>query len=166
MRSKRSSRVTTNLIERVRSILASKDLTLHQASRKSEKLYGRSSPYFLPHNLYFDLRLGTSSPSIYQLSSLSRISGYRLADWLQVFGFHLEDISRLQIQLPSNRTVLLNSSLDDPDAWVPWLDTRPRTTPAPPVAPLAHLLEFTHRRRLRSLSEIGRSSISLRKDRQ
>jgi len=154
VRSKRSSRMTTNLIERVRSILASKDLTLHQASRKSEKLYGRSSPYFLPHNLYFDLRLGTSSPSIYQLSSLSRISGYRLADWLQVFGFHLEDLSRLQIQLPSNRTVLLNSSLDDPHSLVPWLDNRPRTTPAPPVAPLAHLLEFTHRRRLRSLSGI------------
>jgi hypothetical protein len=153
--SKRSSRTTTNLIERVRSILASKDLTLHQVSRKSETLYGRSSPYFLPHNLYFDLRLGTSSPSIYQLFSLSRISGYRLADWLQVFDFRLEDLSRLQILLPSNRTVLLNSSLDDPNVWVPWFDNRPRTGAPPQVAPLAHLLEFTHRRRLRSLSEIG-----------
>ena len=147
--------LTTNLIERVRSILASKDLTLHQASRQSETLYGRSSPYFLPHNLYFDLRRGTFSPSIHQLFALSRISGYRLADWLRVFGFHLEDLSRLQILLPSNRTVLLNSSLDDPNAWVPWFDNRSHTSPAPPVAPLAHLLKFTHRRRLRSLSEIG-----------
>ncbi len=155
MRSKRSSRTTTNLIERVRSILASKGLTLHQASRKSEILYGRSSPHFLPHNLYFDLRLGTSSPSIYQLVSLSRISGYCLADWLRIFGFHLEDLSRLQILLPSNRTVLLNSSLDDPNSWIPWVDNRPSTTPTPPVAPLAHLLQFTHRRRLRSLSELG-----------
>jgi len=155
VRSKRSSRTTTNLIERVRSILASKDLTLHQASRKSETLFGRSSPCFLPHNLYFDLRLGTSSPSIYQLFSLSRISGYRLADWLQVFGFRLEDLTRLQILLPSKRTVLLNSSLDDPNAWIPWFDNRPHVNPAPPVAPLAHLLKLTHRRRLRSLSEIG-----------
>ena len=153
MRSKRNSHKTTNLIERVRSILASKYLTLHQVSRKSETLYGRSSPYFLPHNLYFDLRAGTFSPSIHQLFALSRISGYRLADWLKVFGFHLEDLSRLQILLPSNRTVLLNSSLDDPNAWVPWLDNRVHTTPAPAVAPLAHLLGFTHCRRLGSLSE-------------
>jgi hypothetical protein len=153
--SHRSLRTTTDLIERVRSILASRSLTLHQVSRRSEALYGRSSPYFLPHNLYFDLRSETFSPSIHQLFALSRISGYRLADWLRVFGFHLDDLSRLQILLPSNRTVLLNSSLDDPNAWVPWLDNRPRTTPVPPVAPLVHLLEFTHRRRLRSLSEIA-----------
>jgi hypothetical protein len=155
VRSQRNSRTTTDLIERIRSILASKSLTLHQASRRSETLYGRSSPYFIPHNLYFDLRLETFSPSIHQFFALSRISGYRLGDWLRVFGFHLEDLSRLQILLPSNRTVLLNSSLDDPNAWVPWLENRPRTTPVPPVAPLAQLLEFTHRRRLRSLSEIS-----------
>lgn len=160
MRSQRSSRTANNLIERVRSILASKDLTLHRASRQSETMYGRSSPYFLPHNLYFDLRSGRFSPSIHQLFALSRISGYLFADWLRVFGFQLEDLSRLQILLPSRRTVLLNSSLDDPNAWVPWFDTRPHTTPAPPVAPLAHLLKFTHLRRLRSLSEIaGRSFI-------
>jgi hypothetical protein len=61
----------------------------------SEKLYGRSSPYFLAHNLYFNLRLGTSGPSIYQLSSLTRIPGYRLANWLQVPGFHLEGLCQV-----------------------------------------------------------------------
>jgi hypothetical protein len=155
VRSGRSSRTTTDLIERVRSILASRSLTLHKASRQSETLYGRSSPYFLPHNLYFDLRRETFSPSIHQLFALSRISGYRLADWMRVFGFHLEDLSRLQILLPSNRTVLLNSSLDDPNAWIPWFDNISRGSPDPPVAPLAHLVKFTHRRRLRSLSEIS-----------
>jgi len=153
--SERSSRTANNLVERVRSILASKDLTLHRVSRQSETLYGRLSPYFLPHNLYFDLRPGTFSPSIHQIFALSRISGYRFTDWLRVFGFHLEELPRLQILLPASRTVLLNSSLDDPNAWVPWLDNRSHITPAPTVAPLAHLLKFTHRRRLRSLSEIG-----------
>ena len=155
MRSQRRSRTNNNLVERVRSILAGKNLTLNRVSLQSEILYGRSSPYFIPHNLYFDLRTGTFSPSIHQLFALSRISGYLFTDWLRVFGFHLEDLPRLQVLLPSSRTVLLNSSLDDPNAWVPWLDNRPRPTPAPAVAPLAHLLEFTHRRRLGSLSEIG-----------
>jgi hypothetical protein len=154
VRPKLSSRTTTNLIERVRSILASKNLTLHQASRRSEELYGLSSPYFLPHNLYYDLRRGNFGPSIYQVFALSRISGYRLSDWLQVFGFHLTDLPRLQILLPSNRTVLLNSSLHDPNAWVSWFDNRPINTPVPPVAPLAQLLEVTHRRQIQSLSGI------------
>lgn len=152
---KRAPLTTADLVERVQSILASKDLTLHQASRKTEKLYGRGSAYFLPHNLYYELRLGTSTPSIYQLFALSRISGYRLDDWLRVFGFHLEDLPRLQILLPSNRTVLLNSSLDDPNSWIPWLGNKQSNSFVPPIAPLTSLLEFTHCRRLRSLSEIA-----------
>jgi hypothetical protein len=151
----RASRTTDNLVERVRSILASKDLSLHQVSCQSETLYGRSLPYFLPHNLYFALRSGISSPSIYQLFALSRISGYRLADWLLVFGFNLEDLPRLQILLPSTRTVLLNSSLDDHDSWVPWLENKRPANQIPAVAPLTQLLEFTHYRRLWSLLDLG-----------
>src|SRR5580692_9610925 len=56
-------------------------------------MYGRSSPYFLPHNLYFDLRGGTFSPSIYQFLALSRIAGYRLPDWARLFGADLENIA-------------------------------------------------------------------------
>ncbi len=146
---------TTDRPERVQAILASKDLTLYQVSQKSEVLYGRSSPYFLPHNLYYDLRHGTFSPSIYQLSVLSRVSEYRLNDWLRAFGFNVEDIPRLQVLLSSSRTVLLNSSLDDPYAWIPWLENRAGNTPAPPIAPIAQLLEFTHHRRIGSMSEIS-----------
>lgn len=56
-------------------------------------MYGRSSPYFLPHNLYFDLRGGTFSPSIYQFLALSRIAYYRLPDWARLFGADLENIA-------------------------------------------------------------------------
>src|SRR6202041_2451011 len=118
------------------SILALKDLTLYQASRQSEKLFGRSSPYFLPHNLYYDLRRGTLSPSIYQVVAFSRITGYRLSDWLRVFGADLEDIARLQVSLPARRTILVDSSLADLYAWVPWLRDRISDVPVPPVAPL------------------------------
>ena len=154
-RRRKKSQATTDLAERIHSILALKDLTLYQASQRSEKLYGRSSPYFLPHNLYYDLRGGTFSPSIYQFAAFSRITGYRLSDWLRVFGADREDIARLQVSLPSSRTILLDSSLADPDAWVPWLRNRIGDIPAPPIAPLGQLLEPTGPRRLRSLSEVG-----------
>jgi hypothetical protein len=143
---------TIDFADRLRAILESKNLTLHQVSQQSEVQYGRSSPYFLPHNLYYDLRRGRFSPSIYQLSVLSRVSNYLLNDWLRAFGFNVEDIPRLQVVMPSNRTVLLNSSLDDPQAWVPWLENTLRDTPTSPLAPLVELVESTDRRRLDSIS--------------
>ena len=79
---------------RVRNILATKGLTLRQVSQKAEILYGRSSPFFLPHNLYYDLGLDTFTPSLHQLFALSRISNYRLADWLCVFGVLHENLEK------------------------------------------------------------------------
>jgi hypothetical protein len=157
-RRKKKSQPTTDLAERIQSILALKDLTLYQVSQQSEKLYGRSSPYFLPHNLYFDLRDGAFSPSVYQLFALSRITGYRLPDWVRLFGGNLENIPRLQTSLPSHRTILLDSSLSDPYAWVPWFRNRVGDNSPPPVAPLVRLLERSGPKRLGSLSESnGRS---------
>jgi hypothetical protein len=124
---------------------------LHQASHRSATLFGRSSPYYLPHNLYYDLSHGSFSPSLFQLSAFSQISNYRLRDWLQVFGFDIEAIPRLQIQLPSKRTALLESSLDDPNSRIPWF--RNLRSGAPPVdtVPLSQLLDWTGPRRLDSL---------------
>ena len=112
------------LAERLQRILASRNLTLHQVSQKSEALYGRSSPYFIPHNLYYDLRTADFSPSIHQLCALSHVSNYQLHDWLRVFGLYVQDIPRLQILLDSKRTVLLNSLLDDPLELVPWFKSK------------------------------------------
>jgi len=144
-----------DLAERVHSVLASKHLTLSQISQLSAARFGRSSPYFLPHTLYHEFRLGTFSPSLHQLFALSQTSGYRFSDWLRVLGCDLEDIPRLQVLLPSKRTMLLDSSLVDADAWIPWFRNRARGTSAPPIAPLAQLLELTAPRQLRSLPEIG-----------
>jgi hypothetical protein len=155
-RRREKSRLETNLPERMQSILALKDLTLYQVSQRSERLYGRSSPYFLPHNLYFDLRGGTFSPSIYQFFALSRITGYQLRDWVRLFGADLENIPRLQASLPSKRTILLDSSLADPHAWIPWFRNRIGDRPAPPIAPLGQLLEFSGSKRPGSLSERNR----------
>jgi hypothetical protein len=156
-----------DLAERVRSILASKHFTLSQISQKTAARFGRSSPYFLPHTLYHEFRLGTFSPSLHQVFALSQISGYRYFDWLRALGCHLEDIPRLQVLVPSKRTVQLDSSLVDPDAWIPWFRNRTRSASVPPIAPLAQLLEVTAPRRLRFLSEIGnRGFLYLRIGRQ
>jgi transcriptional regulator with XRE-family HTH domain len=90
---------------------------------------------------------------------LSRISGYRVADWLRVFGFDLEDITRLQILLPSKRTMVLDTSLTEPNEWMPWLRNRPLGEPIPLVTPLARLLELGPRKRIASVSQLDRHFI-------
>jgi transcriptional regulator with XRE-family HTH domain len=156
-----SARVTEELsasvplAERIQSILASRGLTLYRVSQQSAALYGQSSPYFLPHNLYSDLRVGSFRPSIHQIVALSNISGYRLADWLRVFGFNLEDITRLQILLPSKRTILLDTLLTDPDDWVRWPQNRFSSVPVPPMVPLAKMLKLTNSQRISSLSKVN-----------
>ena len=143
----------TELATRVKSILASKNLTLHQASQTSARLFGRSSPYYLPHNLYYDLSHGHFSPSLFQLFAFSHISNYRLRDWLRVFGFDIEAIPRLQIQLPSKRTGLLESSLDDPLSRISWFRNRDAGIPSSGPTPLSQLIEWTESRRIDSLRE-------------
>ena len=141
------------LAERVKSILTTKQLTLHQASRTSATLFGRRSPYYLPHNLYYDLSHGHFSPSLLQLAAFSRISNYRLRDWLRVFGFEIEAIPRLQIQFRSKRTALLESSVDDPNSRIRWFRSLHAGALPTDIVPLAHLLEWTEPSRLVSLSE-------------
>jgi hypothetical protein len=63
----------------------------------------------IPRNFYQDLRTTTFSPDIFQVFALSAISGYRLADWLRLFGFPFEQIPRLQLSIPAKRTILLDS---------------------------------------------------------
>jgi hypothetical protein len=131
-----------DLAERVKSILETRHLSLYQVSQRSEAIYGHGSPYSLSHNLYYELRLGTFSPSLYQLFALSRISDYRLADWISVFALDLEEIPCLQISLPTNRTIVLDSSAGDPTDWFPWFRNRSSNQDIPPVAPLSQLLEL------------------------
>src|SRR5260370_37900220 len=97
---------STELAKRVKSILAIRKLTLSRASQQSAALFGRSSPCYLPHNLYYEFRQSGFTPSIFQLFALSRISNYRLADWLRVFGFDIEAVPHLQIQIPARRTIV------------------------------------------------------------
>jgi transcriptional regulator with XRE-family HTH domain len=154
-RTRDGSPISASIAERVQAILDSKELTLYRVSRESSQLYGHPSPYFLPHNLYYDLRTGGFRPSIHQIAALSRISGYRVADWLRVFGYSLEDITRLQVLLPSKRTIVLDTSLTDPNEWISWFDDRPDEGSVPRITPLAKFLKAVPARRIRSLQDPG-----------
>lgn len=131
-----------NVADRVKSILASRRLTLYQASIKSASIFGRDSPYHLPHNFYYDLRRPGFSPSLCQILALSRISNYELMDWLRVFGFEIDAIPRLQVQFTSSRTILLDSSLDDANSLIPWFRNLHSGGSPSGIRPLSQLLEW------------------------
>src|SRR5207248_875635 len=84
-----------------------------------------------------------------------RISNYRLADWLWLFGFDLGDLTRLEILLSSKRTVLLDPSLDDPHAAIPWFESKTLEAPQSAVVPLGRLLDSASPRPIALLAEIN-----------
>ncbi|HEV2172357.1 MAG TPA: hypothetical protein VGR71_02265, partial [Nitrospira sp.] len=83
--------------------------------------------------------------------ALSHITHYRLSDWLKVFGLDLDRIFRLQLLIPRRRTILLDSTVHDTYAWIPWFADRPHFAPAPAIAPLGYFLASAPPRRAEDL---------------
>ena len=115
----RSSRVNDfgeKAVSRLRSIFASRGLTLHQVSLESERLYGPESPFRISHTLYHSLANSQSfGPSLPQVCALSRISGYQLEEWLEALGINLALLGGLQAALPFKRTRLIDPALHGRD---------------------------------------------------
>jgi hypothetical protein len=129
------------LTDCIRGILLTRNLTLYKVSALSKVHYPREPGYHIPRNFYFQLRSAALSPTLYQLFALSRVSGYSLLDWLTVFGFRLDAIPCLQTALPHPRTTLLDSTVYDVRAPIPWFRDRFTRGRPPAVAPLSQLLE-------------------------
>lgn len=136
---------------RVRAILSARGVTLFNVSRRSAEIFGRSSQFYIPHNLYYDLAHSLATPTIFQLLALSHITDYRLTDWLAVLGFDLDAIARLQLQIPWQRTTILDSTVFDGQAWVPWFAQRPDTASPSSIAPLTHFLTWAPPKRAKDL---------------
>src|SRR6266851_6084318 len=126
--------------EQVRQILSTRGLTLYRVCQQSAEIFGRSSRFYVPHNLYYDVGNPPLIPTIHQMIALSHITNYRLYDWLAVFGFDLDQISRLQLLIPRQRTTLLDSSVYDIHGWIPWFTDRANMGQAARIAPLGQLL--------------------------
>jgi hypothetical protein len=121
-------------------------------------MFGASSRYYIPHHFYSDLALPSRRPSIYQFVALSRISNYRMCDWLAVFGFQLDDIPRLQPLLPRKRTVVLDSSVYDENARIPWFAEKLPPERIPGIAPLGYFLRLGPPLRAKTLLALRRQS--------
>jgi transcriptional regulator with XRE-family HTH domain len=131
-----------SLVERVRGILATRDLTLYGLAALSRVHHPRESSYHLPHNFYFQLQSAGWTPTIHQLAALAEFSNYRLVDWLKAFGFHWDEIAQVQAVLPRPRTVLLDGRVHDIDTRIPWFRDRLRYDAILPVAPLSQILDL------------------------
>jgi hypothetical protein len=125
-----------SLAERVRRVLSSRGLLLADVSRASRTTGGDHLAH-IPSNFYSSLRKRSFSPSLYQLRSLSTLSGYRLVDWLALFGISLDHVSRFQVLFPSVRTVALDSRVYHADAPIPWLYDLREPDLSMPLAPVS-----------------------------
>jgi len=141
--------------DRVREILSARGTSLYEVSRRSAEIFGPGSPYCVPHNLYYDIAVASTVPNIYRALALSRISGYRLCDWLAVFGFRLDDIPRVAAMLPRRRTVVLDSSVYDERAWIPWFTGA--LHPPGDIGAIAPLSQFLAWGRAKRAQEVPRA---------
>jgi len=142
---------TTALELRLREIFASRNLTLYKISSLARGRYPRDSRYSIPRNLYFRLRSAKLTPTTHQLLALAELTGYRLRDWLAVFGLRLEEIPGWQALLERPRTTLIDPTADDLRASVPWFRELATAYDPPTVAPLSQLLGATGSRPLGQL---------------
>jgi hypothetical protein len=146
------------IAQKVHDILARKRLTLSQVSQASEQLFSGESRYHLSHDLYSDLRTEAFTPSIHQLFALSTISGYRLVDWLKVFGFSFDQIPRLQAAISFPRTTLLTSTIYDTAADISWFEERRSPKHEMRIIPLSQFLEPSGKVPIAALQKLNRRS--------
>ncbi len=145
------ARYFPSLPDRIRSILAARGLSLADVSRSSRSLASGNRFHHIPHNFYSAFRNRSFSPSIYQVLTLSILSGYRLVDWLAVFGFSLDDIPHFQTLLPALRTVELDSRVYQTGTLIPWFFDLQEPDLEAPLVPLSRWLTATTPRRFDSL---------------
>jgi transcriptional regulator with XRE-family HTH domain len=120
---------------------------LSEISQLSRRQFPNDRRYHIPHNLYHEVQRPGFSPSLHQITSFSVISRYRLVDWLTVFGFCLDDISRLQAILPTRRTSFLDSTVYDGQEWIPWFEEIGNPVSSRIPGPLTQWLEVGPKRR-------------------
>ena len=139
------------LVERIRGILATRNLNIYKVSAETRTRFTQVPAYHIPGNFYFQLISAGLSPTLHQLSALSQLTRYHLADWMQVFGFPLDEIPHLQATLPRPRTALLDRRTYDTRSRIAWFHLRSHQEAFPPVAPLTQLFERSGPQRLSSL---------------
>jgi len=138
-------------IEQLRESFAYRGLTLHGVSRKTAELFGRYSPFYIPHNWYRRLARSQSIVTVQQIFALSRLTNFRFSDWLTLFGYDLDRIFALQLGIPRRWTTILDSTFHATSDWIPWFADREFTRPVPAIAPLGLIVKWAGARRAADL---------------
>jgi len=144
-------RSSNTVVSTLRSILSSRGLSLAEISRQSRVRYPTNPQFWIPSNFYDALHHASFSPSLHQLFALSALTGYRLLDWLLVFGFSFDDASQFQSSWPRYQTVELDSRVYDPDAEITWYEETQGMSFGEQLLPLNHWLSRKVTRRLNTL---------------
>ncbi len=97
---------SAELAERTRQLIVGADLSVSEISRLTRAKYGADSSYFIADTFISTIRKGVS-PHICQIVALSDATRLPFADLMQHFGFDLRQMTRLQMKLHPDRTVLI-----------------------------------------------------------
>jgi len=116
----RSMSLRMDRANQVRQILSTRGLTLYRVCQQSAEIFGRSSGFYVPHNLYYDF---CNPPLISQFTNYCpqpyhKLPVVRLASSVQI---RPGPNFRLRLLIPRQRTTLLDSSVYDLYAWIPCL---------------------------------------------
>lgn len=110
-----------SISRRLKAFLRSLELTVYQISQiTSRPPFGKGTRAYIRDALYAEIESG-QMPDIHQLAALAKLSGYRLVDWLALFGYHVDDILRLQLELHTEHTIVLPSTIYDSLVLTPWI---------------------------------------------
>ncbi len=85
--------------------------------------------------------------------AFSVISGYRFVDWLTIFGFSLDDISRVQASSVPLHTMELDATVYHPRVRIPWFRDLRKPDLNSPLVPLSQWLTHSEPRQIESLSQ-------------
>lgn len=106
---------------RLKAFLRSLGMTVYQISQMTSRPpFGKGTRAYIRDAFYAEIESG-QTPDIHQLAALARLTGYRLVDWLALFGYHVDDILRLQLQLHTEHTVLLPGTIYNSLVLTPWI---------------------------------------------
>ena len=99
---------------RLKAFLRSLDMTVYQISQTTARPpFGKGTRAHIRDAFYAEIESG-QTPDIHEFAALAKLTGYRFVDWLALFGYHVDEILRLQLELQTEQTVVLPSTIYDP----------------------------------------------------
>jgi hypothetical protein len=155
-RSRAVSPRAASVVRRLKAFLHSLDMTVYQISQATARPpFGKGTRSHIRDAFYAEIESG-QTPDIHQIAALSRLTGYRFVDWLSLFGYHADDVLKLQLELQTERTILLPSTIYDPLVMLPWIRRLDTTIDLDRTQPLASLIDAIGYEPLGALDQFNR----------